>query len=256
MTSPTVSFTPCPLACLILRSDSRSSCSLIELLKLRHRGWIDEQCYRIQRWAPRHEDFTHFNGFSPSDPMDPVFAKNPFEGRWVLPPCVSCSSWQKLQLKPLRHPSPKWIKRHGWPWRGQTGKNMYIEKVKITSNKSYKNIYIYDYTYHLTSKLAALTKDVIGLPHFAFLSIDIFDTKSRWSFLDLFASIIGAGSLQIVSIPPNRTQDATGSSYCKHRYETSQRVGSHPTLCDILSTRYQKRVWSCNFAKQVNINCN
>lgn len=145
MTSPTVSFTPCPLACLILRSDSRSSCSLIELLKLRHRGWIDEQCYRCYRIPnvgpqdnPRHEDFTHFNGFSPSDPMDPVFAKNPFEGRWVLPPCVSCSSWQKLQLKPLRHPSPKWIKRHGWPWRGQTGKNMYIGKVKITSNRSYK----------------------------------------------------------------------------------------------------------------------
>lgn len=64
---------------------------------------------------PRHEDFTHFNGFSPSDPMDPVFAKNPFEGRWVLPPCVSCSSWQKLQLKPLRHPSPKWIKRQHPP---------------------------------------------------------------------------------------------------------------------------------------------
>lgn len=204
---------------------------------------------------PRHEDFTHFNGFSPDDPMDPVFAKNPFEGRWVLPPCVSCSSWQKLQLKPLRHPSPKWIKRHGWP-RHQTGKNMYIEKVKITSNKSYTYMYIYDYTYHLTSKLAALTKDVIGLPHFAFLLIDIFDTKSRWSFLDLFASIIGAGSLQIVSIPPNGTHDATGSSYCKHRYETSQRVGSHPTLRDILSTRYQERVWSCNFAKQVNINCN
>ena len=54
---------------------------------------------------------------------------------------------------------------------------MYIGKVKITSNRSYK--FVYDYTYHLTSKLAALTKDVIGLPHFAFLSIDIFDTKSR-----------------------------------------------------------------------------